>query len=76
MNFKLTKSNTKGKEETTITISPSDSLEREFFNQLFSNGNIVEFTKLPNSEDVIISKRGDFLSQPADAEKINLDIKE
>lgn len=59
MNSKLTKSNIKGKEDVVISISPSDNLEREFFNALFS-GDVI-FQKVAGSpmEEILIIKKDD-----------------
>jgi len=69
MNNKLSKSNIKGREEILLTISPSDNLEREFFNALFSGAD-VEFTKVANSEDIVVSKKGLPMGLPIIPEKL------
>lgn len=54
MNYEISKSNIKGKEDLKLIISPSDSLEREFFNALFA-GQVI-FDKITNSEEIHIKK--------------------
>lgn len=57
MNFKLTKSNTKGKEEVVMSISPSDNLEREFFNTLFASEVVFQKVTGSPSEEILIIKK-------------------
>ena len=40
--------------EIILTVAPTDNLEREFFNQLFSGE--VKVEQLPNGETIIIKK--------------------
>lgn len=54
MNFEMTKKDVKGVEEITLTISPSDNLEREFFNSLFIGD--VKWETVPNTELVVVKK--------------------
>lgn len=54
MNYEMTKSDQKGAELITLTISPSDNLEREFFNALFKGE--VKFETVPNSEEIVVKK--------------------
>lgn len=56
MDFEMTKSGKKGQDEITLTITPTDNLEREIFNTLFANGAAVKVDKIPNSESVVIKK--------------------
>lgn len=63
MNFNITKSSVKGKEVITLTLSPSDNLERVFFNELFPAGSEIEFKPVANSkEEIIICKKGTFVT--------------
>lgn len=55
MNCNLTKSSIKGVDEVKLTISPSDNLEREFFNALFTNNN-VKIEAIPNSDEIVLKK--------------------
>lgn len=55
MNVNLSKTNIKGVEEIRLTISPSDNLEREFFNALFTNNN-VKIEAIPNSDEIVLKK--------------------
>lgn len=55
MNCNLTKSSIKGVDEVKLTISPSDNLEREFFNSLFTN-NHVKIEAIPNSDEIVLRK--------------------
>lgn len=57
MNYQFVKGNTKGKEQMSLSISPSDNLEREFFNTLFAQGSEVEFKTIANKEEVLICKK-------------------
>lgn len=56
MNFELKKINQKGKEEICLIISPSDNLETEFFNTLFTKSEVV-FHTVPNTDQIIIKKK-------------------
>ena len=53
MNYEMIKTHDKS-EDVKIIISPSDNLEREFFNELFTGG--VTFEQIPNTEQVVIKK--------------------
>lgn len=55
MNFQMSKVNAKGNEEIRLSFSPSDNLEREFFNALFvQEGAVIE--AVPNSDEIVIKK--------------------
>ncbi len=56
MDYSLLTSSTKGKEEVKMVIKPTTNLEREFFNNLFTNGGpIIE--PAPNGDEVTIVLR-------------------
>lgn len=53
MNFTLSKTNLKGKEEIKLTLSPEGNLEKEFFNALFANKE-VKVESIPSSDEIVI----------------------
>lgn len=55
MNFEFKKGTIKGEEVLSLTISPSDNLEREFFNTLFSTE--TEAHTVANSDQIVIKKK-------------------
>lgn len=56
MDYTICTSSVKGKSMTKLVITPTNSLEREFFNQLFSNkGAIIE--TVTNSEDIVLTRK-------------------
>lgn len=55
MNFEIKKSNIRGNEEVSITIWPSDNLETEYFNAIFSGE--VEVVSAANGEQRIIRRK-------------------
>lgn len=57
MNANLSKTTIKGKETITLTISPSDNLERAFFNELFRSE--VSVTVIPNTDEMLIQRKND-----------------
>ena len=62
MNYEMCKNYTKGAEDIKLIISPSDNLEREFFNQLFKGEAVFE--TIPNSENIIIKKQDNEKAKP------------
>tara|TARA_R110000868_G_C10481064_1_gene729290 strand:- start:338 stop:526 length:189 start_codon:yes stop_codon:yes gene_type:complete len=62
MHYEMIKTHGKS-EDVKIIISPSDNLEREFFNQLF--GGEVIFETVPNTEQIIIKKEAQVSIGPA-----------
>lgn len=44
----------KGNDDLRLIITPSDNLERSFFDQLFSGE--VKFETVPNTDNIVISK--------------------
>jgi hypothetical protein len=56
MNFEMSKKLEKGNEKVVLTISPSDNLEREFFNALFSIKDL-SIEAVPNGEQILICKK-------------------
>lgn len=57
MNVEFKKGTIKGEEILSLTISPSDNLERDFFNALFSGE--VQAHTIPNSDQIVIKKKED-----------------
>lgn len=57
MNFEIKKSNIKGKDEISLTVWASDSLENDFFKALFEDENNMEIIKPPNSKEQIIIRK-------------------
>lgn len=58
MDYTICTSSTKGKSSMKLVITPTNSLEREFFNQLFSNGGAIIET-VTNTEDIVLTRKED-----------------
>ena len=53
MDYAMNTASVKGKKELRLIITPANSLEREFFNNLFASGKAIIET-VANSDDIII----------------------
>lgn len=58
MDYTMEIASIKGKKHLKLTIEPMDSLEREFFNNLFTSGMAIINT-VPNSEEIEITIKDD-----------------
>lgn len=56
MDYTICASSTKGKSGIKLIFTPTNALEREFFNQLFSSGGAVIET-VANTEDIILTRK-------------------
>lgn len=58
MDYTICASSVKNKNLIKLVLSPTNALEREFFNQLFANGTAVIET-IPNSDEIVLVHKED-----------------
>jgi hypothetical protein len=54
MDYTMCNSSTKGKKELKLIIEPTNTLERQFFSELFVGG-LATIETVPNSDNIIIT---------------------
>lgn len=57
MDYSLSSSSIKGKEDVKMTINPTTNLEREFFKTLFANGGVATIETNPSNDEITIVKK-------------------
>jgi len=56
MDYAINASSIKSKTSIKLVLTPTNTLEREFFNQLFANGSAI-IEAIPNTEDIVITRK-------------------
>jgi len=56
MNYIFSKSNIKGKDDVTLTLLPTDNLERELFKTMLSSGQ-VEIKEVTGKEEYVLQRK-------------------
>lgn len=64
MNYDLKKSNIRGNEEVTLSLTPDDNLETEFFSTLFSHVEDMEFVLVPGTSKQVIIRQKQMVTLP------------